>query len=101
MTFCEEKYAILFSFNLNLNLQQGYEKKFLEITHFVNLLCLKLSELNIGQDVKSELIKNRKKIEAKLMEEQMKEELEQKEREEFKQIWLKSKNKGKKKNKYD
>jgi hypothetical protein len=99
MTFCREKYAVFFSFNVDLSDSNIYHKKLVDITNFVVLFSQSLSELKYSPEQKSEFLRNRELYERNNMEEQMKEEIERKEREEFMEQWKNKNSKTSKKSK--
>jgi hypothetical protein len=99
MTFCREKFALFFSFNVDLSDSNIYHKRIIDITNFVVLFSQSLAELKYTPEQKSEFLKNRESYERRNMEQQIKEEIERKEREEFMEQWKQKNKKTSKKSK--
>lgn len=76
---------------------KGHERILLEITHFVNLFSDTLAQIKYTEKFKKEFEKNRVMFERAKMEEAMRKEIEEKEKQEFIENWkLRNKMKGKK-----
>jgi hypothetical protein len=99
-TFCRDKSALFFSFELHMN-SKSNERKLLEITHFVNLFCDTLAQIQYSDEIKKEFAKNRVMYERTKMEETKRKEIEDQEKKDFIEQWkmrkrLRNKKLGKK-----
>lgn len=100
------KHALFFSFEFHLNQGASYDRKLLEITHFVNLLADTLAQVKYKENVKKDFENNRVMFERSKLEEAMRQEIEEKEKRDFIEQWkmknkMKGKKQGKKKDKVD
>ena len=97
-SFCKEQFAVFFSFDINLTINgSAQQRKFLEITHFVNLFVDTLARLKYSNQFKEDIKKNRIMLERSKMEEGKRKEIEEKEKRDFIEKWkIKNKMKGKK-----
>jgi hypothetical protein len=86
-TFSKDKHALFFSFEIHLNQQTGHERRLLEITHFVTLFSDCLAQIKYKPELVKEFERNRISFERNKMEDTIRKEVEEKEKEEFIKQW--------------
>merc|ERR1711957_3134 len=97
-TFCKDKNAIFFSFEIDLDVNRDKDSTLLVITHFVNLFCDTLAQLKFSKKNLETFSKNRINFSRAKMEVEKRKEIEKKEREQYIEEWIqRNKMKGKKK----